>query len=512
MKKILPLLLIGIAGVMMLSSCSGDDLQATPSKESLSVGTEFFIEANSESYSISVTANCQWTVELLSGWERLQLGTRSADGDGVILLATPKNDETTSREAYLQVVSQTGVIVRKIHVQQRGIDPYIQLSQTQFEQTFRAAESLEVTITSNAYWQITGGAPGFSCDTENGKGNATIHFSVEENLVESDRTAVFTISSVDPAQARPAVAEVTIHQAARTIDIQVTPTDHQVEADGASFPVAVSCTDKWEIAGGADGFTCDVTGGEGDGTVTVTVASNPYETVRSATFTFRTVETSVTKTATLTVVQAGKQVQLNVSSQGFTAQAIGGDYQVEVLCNAAWFATADASWLTVTPNQGEENGFVTIICEQNTSTSPRQSAVIISAGSQGQYTKTIVVEQQPGAVPSVEQPIIGTIDKYNAAMTFSYQSATSVVTTYGICYATHENPTVADKVISQTGNDTGAQVSFNLSGLESGTEYYARAFARNATGIAYSEQVSFTTAGNAPNPDDPLLPYLIKRK
>lgn len=512
MRKYFSFIMIALMGMALLPACSGDDLLGTPSKETLVVETERFIEANSTNYSIPISANCQWSVDLISGWDGFQLGTRSGDGDGAILIVTPKNDETTSRKASLLVTSQTGVIVRQINVQQYGIDPYINLSQTSFEQTFRAAESLEVTITSNAKWVITGGAEGFHCDTESGKGNATIHFSVDENLVESDRTAIFTISSDDPAQARPAVETVTIHQAARTIDIQVTPTDHQVEADGATFPVAVSCTDKWEIAGGAEGFTCDVTGGEEDGTVNITVSSNPYETVRAATFTFRTVETSVTKTATLTVIQAGKQVQLSVGSQGFTAQAIGGDYQIEVLCNAAWFATAGASWLSVSPTQGENNGFVTIVCEQNTSTSPRQSTVTISAGSQGQYVRTITVEQQPGAIPSVAEPVLGTVDKYNAAMTFSYQSGTSVVTVCGICYSTSENPTVADKVVSKTSNDTGAQVTFNLSGLESGTVYYARAFARNATGIAYSEQITFTTAGDAPNPDDPLLPSLIKRK
>ena len=152
MRTYLSYILLGVA--LLLSGCNNDELQGTPSKETLEVVTEQFIEANSETYSISVNANCQWNVEMLSGWERLQLGTRTGSGNESIKLVTPKNDETTSREAFLLVTSQTGVIVRKIHVQQRGIDPYITLSQTLFEPTFRA-ETYEVTVTSNAKWVIT---------------------------------------------------------------------------------------------------------------------------------------------------------------------------------------------------------------------------------------------------------------------------------------------------------------------------------------------------------------------
>ena len=75
MRTYLSYILVGVA---LLASCNNDELQGTPSKETLEVETtEQYIEASSETYSIPVTANCQWSVELLSGWERLELGTRS---------------------------------------------------------------------------------------------------------------------------------------------------------------------------------------------------------------------------------------------------------------------------------------------------------------------------------------------------------------------------------------------------------------------------------------------------
>ena len=496
-------MIFGVA--LLLASCNNDDLQGTPSKETLEVDTKPYIEANSETYSIPVTANCQWTVEMLSGWERLQLGTRNGSGNQNIQLVTPKNDETTSREAFLLLTSQTGVIKRKIHVQQRGIDPYITLSQTLFEPTFREA-TYEVTVTSNAKWVITGGAAGFSCDTQDGKGNATIHFSVEENLVEAAREAVFTITSDDAAQSRPAVATVTIKQAARTIDISVAPTDQRVEADGATFPIAVSCTDKWEVTGEKDGFTCDVHGGEGDGTLNITVSGNPYETERSATFTFRTIETTATKTATFTVTQAGKQVKINVPTARITAEAIGSDYQVAVNCNAAWVVRTEATWIKLQTVEGENDGVVTFTCSPNTKTEARIAEILIMAGSQNQYVQKVTVDQRPGAAPTVLQTVVNNVTKYEATVSFSYQSNTSTVSEYGVCYATHENPTTSDSKVSKSGSDTGNDVSFTLTNLESGTTYYVRPYARNATGITYGEQKSFTTKGSVPGEDDNVDP------
>ena len=113
-----------LLGVALLSACSGEELQGTPSKETLEVkDTVQYLEHSSESYSIPVTANCPWNVELLSGWEDLTLGTRSGSGNDHIKLITSKNDLPTTREAFLLVTSQTGVIVRKIHVFQTGKDP-----------------------------------------------------------------------------------------------------------------------------------------------------------------------------------------------------------------------------------------------------------------------------------------------------------------------------------------------------------------------------------------------------
>jgi uncharacterized protein (TIGR02145 family) len=67
----------------------------------------------------------------------------------------------------------------------------------------------------------------------------------------------------------------------------------------------------------------------------------------------------------------------------------------------------------------------------------------------------------------------------------------AAVTARGICWATTANPTILSSV---TTNGTGTGVfTSNLTGLQSGTTYYLRAYATNSVGTAYGNQQTFRT-------------------
>ncbi len=67
----------------------------------------------------------------------------------------------------------------------------------------------------------------------------------------------------------------------------------------------------------------------------------------------------------------------------------------------------------------------------------------------------------------------------------------AAVTLRGVCYGEWENPTV-DSMTTEDGDGLGAFTS-DLTGLDGLTTYYVRAYAVNAAGVAYGEQISFTT-------------------
>ena len=65
------------------------------------------------------------------------------------------------------------------------------------------------------------------------------------------------------------------------------------------------------------------------------------------------------------------------------------------------------------------------------------------------------------------------------------------VTERGVCWSTAHNPTISDSKTSD-GMGTGTFTS-SISGLNSVTTYYVRAYATNSAGIAYGNEITFTT-------------------
>jgi hypothetical protein len=69
---------------------------------------------------------------------------------------------------------------------------------------------------------------------------------------------------------------------------------------------------------------------------------------------------------------------------------------------------------------------------------------------------------------------------------------TAPVTARGVCWGIVANPTVAD---SKTTDGTGpGSFTSNVTGLTAGTVYHLRAYATNADGTGYGDDVSFTTS------------------
>ena len=74
----------------------------------------------------------------------------------------------------------------------------------------------------------------------------------------------------------------------------------------------------------------------------------------------------------------------------------------------------------------------------------------------------------------------------------------SSVTQYGFCYAEHELPTTSDQCFNLGSATSPGQFSQTVTGLKAETTYYCRAFAQNGAGLAYSDELTFTT----PKADD----------
>ncbi len=66
----------------------------------------------------------------------------------------------------------------------------------------------------------------------------------------------------------------------------------------------------------------------------------------------------------------------------------------------------------------------------------------------------------------------------------------------GICYSTSPNPTINDSTLIVAGNGIG-EYTINTNRLTSNTIYYVRAYAINDLGIAYGDEINFTTLADS---------------
>lgn len=99
-----------------------------------------------------------------------------------------------------------------------------------------------------------------------------------------------------------------------------------------------------------------------------------------------------------------------------------------------------------------------------------------------------------------QEPVLTTANVTNIAQTTATSGGTITsdggfpVTARGVCWNTTGSPTITNTKTSD-GVGTGIFIS-NLSGLNSNTTYYVRAYAKNSIGTGYGDEMSFTTQGS----------------
>ncbi len=81
---------------------------------------------------------------------------------------------------------------------------------------------------------------------------------------------------------------------------------------------------------------------------------------------------------------------LSVSPSSLSYTAAGESKTVTVTSNTSWTATSSASWLTISPASGSNNGTITAVAAANTSSSQRTATITVSGSG---ITRTISVTQ-----------------------------------------------------------------------------------------------------------------------
>jgi len=173
-------------------------------------------------------------------------------------------------------------------------------------------------------------------------------------------------------------------------NLTVSPSSLSYTAAGESKTVTVTSNTSWTATSSASWLTVSPASGTNNGTITAVAAANTSTSQRTATITVS--GTGVTA-QTISVTQAGaaENNYLTVSPSSLSYTATGENKTVSVYSNTSWTATSSASWLTISPASGSNNGTFTAIAAANTSSSQRTATITVSGT--GVSAQTISVTQ-----------------------------------------------------------------------------------------------------------------------
>ena len=189
--------------------------------------------------------------------------------------------------------------------------------------------------------------------------------------------------------------------------------------------------------------------------------------------------------------------------------AKGGSQVITITSNTAWGASANVTWANLSATNGVANSTLTVTLEDNNTTSPREAIVTFTYGKDQQ---TVTINQAAASPTTFAKVQASNIGRYQADVSGMFTSDFNI-TEYGIVYSlTEREPTTSmsdDKVtVLKVGTTATTQdiVSATLTNLRAGNTYFARLYTKGPLGTEYSNVISFTTSGGAPDSGDNPTP------
>jgi len=311
--------------------------------------------------SFSVTSNASWTVTTDADWITV---TASGNGNGTVEVNYQTNELATERVAVIEV-TVTGLDPVQLTLTQAAGLPLITVSPESIDVT-NVAGSVVFDVISNATWTAVTEASWCNI-TSSGNGNGTITAEYQQNSSSPARTAsiVVSVEGLDPVV-------VMLNQAAAEAYLAVEPVLIQVSAAAGIAQMIVYSNIDWTTGSDANWVSMPA-GASGTAAIQITYEENQSLTARSAVITI----TGNNLSASATLEQAGVEATVSISPANATVDYLAGSVNFDVISNTAWTASADSTWLTVTPS-GNLSGTLVATYLQNPYYADRMSTISIS--------------------------------------------------------------------------------------------------------------------------------------
>lgn len=346
----------GLSPVVVTVTQSGTTptLAVTPTNQNVS--------ATAGSTAFTVTSNSAWTVASDASW---CTPTASGSGNGTINANYTENTTLSARIANI-TVTVAGLTPVVVTVNQAAALPTLVVMPNNINVGSTSGVA-SYTVTTNAAWTATSNT--FWCPvTPSGNGNGTITATYEANTSLDQRITYITVSV-------PGIpnANVTLTQAGAAPFLSVNPHSQNVGFASGNTTFQVNSNMPWTAD--SDAGWCTITpSGNGNGNIIATFTENAIAVSRAANI---TVIASGLPPVIVTVNQQAALATLSVTPATKTVSDPSGNAFFDIITNASWTASSDASWC-LPINSGFGSGGLMVVYEQNLTPVIRTSNIQVS--------------------------------------------------------------------------------------------------------------------------------------
>ncbi len=414
------------------------------------------------------------------------------------------NSSYNSRSTRLVVTNTENNISETIIITQQGGDIVFTLDKSEINFDVQGG-SIDVQITSNADWSITNIPSWLSVSRSSGSGSGSITLVTSANTLAQSRSAILTFTAMNTT------ISLRVNQDAATATIQLGVKSIEASRYSGSSQVYLTTNGaEWVATGMPDWLNVSPSSGTGSTYVTFSWSENSIAVGRNSTITFTAGEQS--SSVDVTQVAAPGIISIDATQKNIDAAAT--EFNVNITTNnSEWYITENLSWVSVSQTEGINNSTISILCDENLTSSSRYGYIYFYTkdGSQsrslyisqaGQYILTLDTTSITFRGDKATQTIPFTSNSYwYASTTESWISlsrtsgSTSYTSTDVTAAANNTGVTRSGKVIFRLGDSYTKEVII--------TQYYIPTLTSSATELraparssSHSVSIEANTAWN----------------
>lgn len=429
-----------------------------------------------------------WNAAVTAAW--LTLSPASGKDTGTIAVTITVGSLAIGTYTATIIVNAPGVtavtIPVNLTVEAASVPPVIRTSPTSLSFTAVQGDSGPSTQTvsiSNSgggilTWSASENVSWLSISPASGTGNGSIAATaVLGSLAPGTYNSTITISATNAVSVSLPIT-LTVTAPSTTVTLSppsLTFSGIQGGANPVSQTVTVNSNGSWTASSSATWLTLNPSSGNGNGSIAANVALSSVA-VGSNNATITVTSGGVSRTSSVTLTVSAASLTASPTSLTYTAtqgSANPSPQTITISSNGSWSASDDASWLSLSPASGSNNGTITASVNTATATQGNNSTIITVTS--GGITRTV-----------------------NVSLTLNAPSSSSVTLTWN---PNTESDLAGYKVYRATSSGTygapiatiqGNTTSYIATGLQFGTTYFFVVTAYDIAGneSAYSNEVS----------------------